>query len=75
LNTTFTVASCIDQTAACTSPGPALALPVTGAATSTPSALWPGGIDLGFGKVTMTTMQGASLFGSASVVINWTAIQ
>jgi hypothetical protein len=52
-----------------------MAIPVTGAATSTPSALWPGGIDLGFGKVTMTTMQGASLFGSASVVIYWTAIQ
>lgn len=75
LNSTFTVASCLDQTAACTSPGPALAVPVTGAATATPSALWPGGIDLGFGKVTMTTMQGAALFGSASVVIYWTAIQ
>jgi hypothetical protein len=75
LNTTFTVASCLDQTPACTSPGPALAIPVTGAATSTPSALWPGGIDLGYGKVTMTTTQGPSLFGSASVVIYWTAIQ
>jgi len=75
LSTTFTVALCNDQTAACTSPGPAVALPVTGAATSTPSALWSFGFDGGYYKVTMTTNQGASLFGSASNIIYGTAIQ
>jgi hypothetical protein len=69
LNTTFTVALCIDSTAACTSPGPAVALPVTGVATSTPSALWSFGFDGGFYKVTMTTTDGATLFGSASDII------
>ena len=69
LNTTFTVAPCIDQTSACTNPGPAVALPVTGAATSTPSAVWSTGFDGGYYKVTMITTEGASVFGSTSVII------
>ena len=75
LNTTFTVAPCNDQTAACTSPGPAVALPVTGAATSTPAALWTFGFDGGYYKITMTTMAGTSLFGSASEIIFGTTLQ
>jgi hypothetical protein len=69
LNTTFTVAPCNDQTASCTSPGTATSLPVTGAATSTPSAVWSSGFSGGYYKITMTTQSGATTFGTASAVI------
>ncbi|UWZ86810.1 hypothetical protein [Occallatibacter riparius] len=75
LNTTFTVAYCNDQSPACTNPGAAVALPVTGAATSTPSALWSTWVLPGYQKVTMTTTQGASPFASDSVIVFGTAIE
>lgn len=68
LNSTFTVAPCNDSTAACTSPGAAMTLPATGAATATPSATWTG-FSGGFFKITMTTQSNASTFGTASAVV------
>ena len=69
LNSTFSVAPCNDGTAACTSPGAAVALPVTGAATATPSAVWTTGFDGGYYKITMNTTAAGSQFGAASTVI------
>jgi hypothetical protein len=74
LNTTFTVAPCNDDTASCTSPGAATSLPVTGAATSTPSAVWTSGFSGGYYKITMTTQSGATTFGTASAVIYGTVL-
>ncbi len=73
-NTTFTVAPCNDQTAACTNPGAATALPVTGAATASPSAVWSSGFSGGYYKITMTTTAGGSQFGTASAIIFGTVL-
>lgn len=67
-NTTFSVAVCNDDTAACSSPGPATTLVTSGASTATPSASWTG-FQGGYYQFTMTTTSGASTFGTASVVI------
>lgn len=69
LNTTFTVAYCNDQTAACTSPVSPMSLPVTGAGTTSPSAVWSSGFQGGYYKITMTTTAGGSSFGTASAVV------
>jgi hypothetical protein len=69
LNTTFTVAFCNDGTAACTNPVSPMSLPVTGAATTTPSAVWSSGFQGGYYKITMTTTAGGSSFGTASAIV------
>ena len=69
LNTTFTVAYCNDQTAACTNPVSPMSLPVTGAATTSPSAVWASGFQGGYYKITMTTTAGGSSFGTASAIV------
>lgn len=74
LNTTFTVAPCNDGTQYCTSPGPAFAIPVTGVATSTPSAVWSTNFNGGYYKITMNTTAGASQFGSASEIVYGTIL-
>ena len=74
LNSTFTVAPCNDGTAACTAPGAATALPVTGATTASPSAVWSSGFAGGYYKFTMNTTAGGSQFGTTSVVIFGTVL-
>ncbi len=74
LNTTFTIAPCNDGTAACTSPGAAMPLAVTGAATTSPSAVWSSGFSGGYYKLTMNTTAGGSQFGSASEVVYGTVL-
>jgi hypothetical protein len=69
LNTTFNVALCNDGTAACTNPVSPMSLPVTGAATTTPSAVWSSGFQGGYYKITMTTTAGGTSFGTASAVV------
>jgi hypothetical protein len=69
LNSTFTVAYCNDQTAACTQPVSPQSLPVTGAATTTPSAVWSSGFQGGYYKITMTTTAGGTNFGTTSAIV------
>jgi hypothetical protein len=74
LNTTFSVALCNDGTAACTNPVSPMSLPVTGAATTTPSAVWSSGFQGGYYKITMTTTAGGSNFGTASAIVYGTVL-
>jgi hypothetical protein len=52
-------------------PAPSLpmSLPVTGAATTTPSAVWSSGFQGGYYKITMTTTAGGTNFGTASAIV------